>query len=60
MVNVVAALPPANRKTAAEVGDKDANQCVFDKAVGYSSVSGIMGSEHYLMLGKELAQGVQV
>lgn len=50
VVDVVAALPPANGQAAAEVGDKHADERVDDKDLGNGSMTGIMGCEHDLML----------
>jgi hypothetical protein len=50
VVNVMAALPPSNRETAAKVGNEHADQCVGDEVVGDTPMPCIMGCEHYLML----------
>ena len=50
-MNVVAALPPAQRQAAAEISDENSNQCVGEHGTGDASMSCVMGSEHYLMLG---------
>lgn len=50
MVDVVAALPPANGQAAAEVGDEHADERVDNKDLGNGSMAGIVGREHDLML----------
>lgn len=50
MVDIVAALPPANRQAAAEVGDEHADERVNNKDLGDGSMPGIMGCEHDLVL----------
>ena len=50
MMNVMAALPPADGQTATEVGDEDANESICDEIMGNASMPGIVGSEHDLML----------
>lgn len=50
MVHVVRALPPANRKSAAEIGDESANDCVNDKVARDSAMSSVMRGEHDLLL----------
>lgn len=53
MMDVMAALPPAEGKTAAEVGDEQADERVYGKDVGDGEVSGIMCGEHELVLHTE-------
>ena len=50
VMNVMTALPPSNRETAAKVGDEHADQCVGDEVVGDTQMPCIMGREHDLML----------
>ena len=48
-MNVVAALPPSNRETAAEVCNEDADQGVLCDIFRNAAMSSIMGCEHDLM-----------
>lgn len=50
VVDVVAALPPSHGQTAAEVGDEEADEGVEGEVVGDGSVSGVVSSEHDLVL----------
>lgn len=50
MMDVVAALPPANGQAAAKVGNEHANQGIDDKYMGNGSMASIVGREHDLML----------
>ena len=50
VVHVVAALPPADGETAAEVGDEGADEGVGDEVVGDAAVAGVVGREHDLVL----------
>jgi len=50
VVDVVAALPPANGQTTTEVGNEDAYQGIVHKVLSDASMASIMGSEHYLVL----------
>lgn len=50
VVNVVTALPPSNRQTAAEISNKHANESVDDKIRRNRKMASIMRAEHDLML----------
>ena len=50
MVDVVAALPPSDRKAAAEICNKHANEGVDDKDLRNGSVACVVGGKHDLML----------
>ena len=50
VVDVVAALPPADGQTAAKVTNKQPKQCVKDEILGDGAMPGIVCSEHDLML----------
>jgi hypothetical protein len=49
MVDVVAALPPADRQAAAEVADKHGEQAVEGEVARDGAVGGIVGREHDLV-----------
>ena len=49
VMDIVAALPPANREATAEVGNEYPNYCVQVEAMSNGKVSCIMGYEHNLM-----------
>lgn len=51
MMYVMTALPPTYRHSAAEVGNKDANQRIYDEVVCDTPMACIMCSKHDLMLG---------
>lgn len=50
MMDIVTALPPSHGKTAAKVGDEEANEGVGLKLLGDGAVSGIVSGEHDLVL----------
>jgi hypothetical protein len=60
MVNIVAALPPSDRKTTAKVGDKHANQGVRHKVGSNSQMASVVGSKHDLVLQQLASQTTQV
>ena len=58
MVHVMAALPPADREPAAEVGDEDAYQRVEDEVVRYGTMACIVSREHDLVLRGTISLGL--
>ena len=50
VVNVVAALPPSDGQTTAEVSNKGTDEGVDDEVLGNGTVASIVRSEHDLML----------
>ena len=50
MVDVVTTLPPSNRQATAEISNEHANQRIRDEVVCDSTMSGIVGCEHNLVL----------
>ena len=52
MMDIMAALPPANRETTAEIGDEESDESVDDKVVGDSTMTSIVCCKHYLLLGE--------
>lgn len=50
VMNIMAALPPAYRQPAAEVGNKDTNHSISHEIMCNASVACIMCREHDLML----------
>jgi hypothetical protein len=52
MVHVVRRLPPADAKTAAEIGNEGADEGVVDKVSSDTTVAGVVGCEHDLLLEK--------
>ena len=43
-------LPPADRKSAAEVGYKGSDEGVSNEVTGYAAMPGVMSNEHDLLL----------
>lgn len=60
MVHVVTALPPSDRKTTAEIGNKHANQGVRHKVGSNSQMASVVGSKHDLVLQQSVSQTTQV
>lgn len=50
VMNIMAAFPPAYRKSATKVGDEDTNHCISHEVMCNASMACIMGREHNLML----------
>ena len=50
MMDVVAALPPSDRKTTAEVRHEHSDEGISDETVGDTKMTSIMSHEHDLML----------
>ena len=57
VVDVVAALPPADGEATAEVGDEHTDEGVGDEVVGDAAVTGVVGGEHDLVLFEALDVG---
>ena len=50
VMNIMAALPPAYRQSAAKVGNKDTNHSISHEIMRNASMTCIMCREHDLML----------
>ena len=50
MMDIVAAFPPADRKSAAEVSDEHSHQRIGNEVVSDASMAGIMSGKHDLVL----------
>ena len=50
MMDIVAALPPSNRQTTAEIGNEHANQRIRNEVMCDTQMAGIMSCKHNLVL----------